>query len=363
MTERARIARFEVELDQKAGIQRYNGAPALTLWIESSLLGLVCGMQRMVGTERFNISMQAGGRESVEGDWEVITAAPTFEQGFASIAELAAACGWGRWTLLRLDREKKEACFRIENSWETIYQKKLGVTWGSSYMAGKFAGLCTKLFGVNCWAEQTEYATAGDAFDAFVVRPSEATIEAQMDDLLRSDQATRADLAVALERLRREVEERRATEHDLREKLALIKRQEEAISALSTPILKVWDSVLALPLIGVVDSQRAAAMMERVLDEIIETRSRYLILDLTGVEIIDTSTADHIIKIVRAVELLGARSVITGIRPAVAQTMTSLGVDLSKMETVRNLQEGIKRCIRWSSDAGEKKGGGSARGG
>jgi rsbT co-antagonist protein RsbR len=105
-----------------------------------------------------------------------------------------------------------------------------------------------------------------------------------------------------------------------------------------------------MPLIGIIDSERASGMIERVLQEIVETRSQYLIVDLTGVDVIDTSTADHLLKIVKSTELLGARCVITGIRPAVAQIMTSLGLDISRVVTLSDLQQGIKRCIQWSSE-------------
>lgn len=87
--------------------------------------------------------------------------------------------------------------------------------------------------------------------------------------------------------------------------------------------------------------------MQRLLDEIGNTHSRFALLDLTSVEIIDTYTADHLVKIVHAVELLGARAIITGIRSAVAQTMVSIGVDLSQILTLRNLQQGLKTCMRW----------------
>jgi rsbT co-antagonist protein RsbR len=307
-------------------------------------------MQRMVGTERFNLSLQSGGRDGIEDDWGVISSHPTFEEGFAALAEIAAAAGWGVWQLVSLDREKQEACFRIRNSWESGYQAGLGVAWGSSYLAGKLAGYCTRLFEVNCWAEQTAYAAAGDLYDEFVVRVSDQTLEARIEDLLRGDNATRADLAVALERLRCEVQERRQTEQDLREKIEVIRRQEEAIKALSTPILQVWHGVLAMPLIGVLDSRRAASMMERLLAEIVRTGSHHAILDLTGVDVVDTSTADHLLRVIRAVELLGARAIITGIGPAVAQTMTSLGIDLSALVTRSNLQEGLKLCVTQPPD-------------
>jgi len=98
---------------------------------------------------------------------------------------------------------------------------------------------------------------------------------------------------------------------------------------------------------GSLSSERAEILMDRLLAEIVSTRSRYALLDLTSVEIIDTNTADHLVKIVRAIELLGARAVITGIRSAVAQTIVSIGVDLSQILTLRNLQQGLAACIRW----------------
>ncbi|UQA64054.1 STAS domain-containing protein [Polyangium aurulentum] len=306
----------------------------------------MAGLHNMVGTERFNLCLQAGGREGVAEDWAFVSSHPSFEEGFQALAEQAALAGWGRWELVSLDREAKRAVFRVTNGWEALYQKARGIKLGSAFMAGKWAGFGERLFGVPCWAEQTACVVRGDAYDEFVVTPSSVSMEEQLASLMAEDKATSADLALALEKLRKEVEERARTEADLRDKLALIERQEAAIRALSNPIIEVWDGVLALPMIGVIDSQRASEMMVRLLGEIVRTGCRFAILDLTGVEVLDTSSADHVIKLVRAVELLGARAIITGIRPAVAQTIILLGVDLSSMTTVANLREGLKLAMR-----------------
>lgn len=131
------------------------------------------------------------------------------------------------------------------------------------------------------------------------------------------------------------------------EKTELITRLRVAVQELSTPILELWEDVLALPVIGVVDSRRSAEMMERLLDEIVHSQSRFVIIDLTGVEVIDTSTADHFMKLVKAVGLIGARCVLTGIRPAVAQTLVDLDVSFGQLETLRNLKHGLRHCLRW----------------
>jgi len=146
---------------------------------------------------------------------------------------------------------------------------------------------------------------------------------------------------------------------ELQDKLALITEQNElitrqqvALQELSTPILRLWDDVIALPIIGIVDTRRSAEIMEKLLSAIMREQARFVILDITGVEVVDTKTADHFIKVVKATQLLGARCVITGIRPAVAQTLVDIGVDLSAVRTLGNLMEGLKDCIRTSSEPG-----------
>jgi anti-anti-sigma regulatory factor len=140
----------------------------------------------------------------------------------------------------------------------------------------------------------------------------------------------------------------------LRQELTLKETQgrlEAAVSAMSTPIIQVWDGVLALPVIGSVDFERAGQMMEALLQAIVRTRSRFAVLDLTGVEAVDTATADHLLKIVRAVRMLGAQGIITGIRPAVAQTMISLGIELAGIATLNNLQEALRACMKETTPA------------
>jgi anti-anti-sigma regulatory factor len=133
---------------------------------------------------------------------------------------------------------------------------------------------------------------------------------------------------------------------DFEGQIELIRRQTIAIQELSTPVLQLWTDVLALPVIGMVDSRRAAEIMERLLSEIVTRKSRFVILDITGVEVVDTKTADHFIKLIRAASLLGTECIVTGIRPAVAQTLVELGVDLSAIATLRDLHAGLHHCLK-----------------
>lgn len=140
------------------------------------------------------------------------------------------------------------------------------------------------------------------------------------------------------------------TTSEIQDHIETIRRQQFAIRELSTPILQLWDNVLALPVIGTVDTRRSAEIMELLLAKITETQSLFVILDITGVEVVDTKTADHFIKVVKAAELLGTTCLLTGMRPAVAQTLVDIGVDLSAIRTLRNLKEGLKECRRLMED-------------
>ncbi|XXT14776.1 PAS domain S-box protein [Sorangium sp. So ce429] len=143
-----------------------------------------------------------------------------------------------------------------------------------------------------------------------------------------------------------DVSDTKRTEQELRTKLDLIQRQQQVIRDLSTPIIQVWDGVLTLPMIGVVDSQRTAEVMDTLLDAVVRTGARFAILDLTGVEMVDTKTASYLLDLVRAIRLLGAEGIVTGIRSNVAQTIVSLGIDLVNITTLSNLRAALQHCIR-----------------
>jgi rsbT co-antagonist protein RsbR len=134
-------------------------------------------------------------------------------------------------------------------------------------------------------------------------------------------------------------------EQELRAKLDLIQKQQQVIRSLATPIIRVWDDVLTMPMVGMVDSMRAADIMESLLQEVMSTRARFAIIDVTGVEAMDTATASHILKLMRALKLLGAEGILTGIQPGIAQTIVGLGVELTGIKTLGSLRDALKYCM------------------
>ena len=124
-----------------------------------------------------------------------------------------------------------------------------------------------------------------------------------------------------------------------------IQQQSKEIMELSTPVMQVWEGVVAAPLIGSLDSQRTQQFMERLLSRIVETNSPVALVDIMGVPMIDTQTAQHLIETISAVRLLGAQVVLTGVRPAIAQTLVHLGIDLSGILTRSSLSAGIQVAL------------------
>lgn len=121
----------------------------------------------------------------------------------------------------------------------------------------------------------------------------------------------------------------------------IIARQREEIVELSTPVVELWDGVLALPIIGTLDSRRTQEVMEALLEEIVRSQADVAILDITGVPTIDTLTAQHLLKTVAAARLMGAECIISGVRPQIAQTVVHLGIDLGDIVTRSTLASAL----------------------
>ena len=126
----------------------------------------------------------------------------------------------------------------------------------------------------------------------------------------------------------------------------VILRQQKELLELSTPVVRLWENILALPLIGTLDSARTQVVMQNLLEAIVQTRSDYAIIDITGVPVVDTLVAQHLLKTVAAARLMGADCLISGIRPQIAQTIIHLGVDLSDVTTKATLADAFDLALR-----------------
>jgi len=157
-----------------------------------------------------------------------------------------------------------------------------------------------------------------------------------------------------VESLQLEKERSAAYQRELEDKLATIDKQRAAIRELSTPVMEVWDGVLCLPVVGVIDTARSSEMTEALLRAVVAKNVACTIIDITGIEVMDTRTADHFIRMAKAVRLLGARCLLTGINPGIAQTIVHMGVDLAGIETHRTLRDALQHYVGIADDDGKR---------
>jgi rsbT co-antagonist protein RsbR len=230
-----------------------------------------------------------------------------------------------------MDRPKGE--FHMEVAWQSSYEASTHV----AMLGTSDVPVCHTLTGyASGWASAhmrkavvaVEHQCVGKGDD--VCTGELRLAEAWGPEADRWKKALTADLSIW-----------RELEHKSRE----LKRYQRTISELATPIIQVWDGVVVVPVIGVVDSKRSAEMMESVLERVARDGIACVIFDVTGVEVVDTYTASHIFKLATAAGLLGASFLMTGIRPEVARTLVQIGLDLTDLSTCRTLKEGLEKSF------------------
>jgi rsbT co-antagonist protein RsbR len=128
----------------------------------------------------------------------------------------------------------------------------------------------------------------------------------------------------------------------------LISRQQQELLELSTPVVKLWDGILALPIIGTLDSARTQVVMENLLQTVVSTNSKFAIIDITGVPTVDTLVAQHLLKTITAARLMGAECIISGVRPQIAQTIVHLGINLEDVTTRARLSDAFALALKMS---------------
>lgn len=155
-----------------------------------------------------------------------------------------------------------------------------------------------------------------------------------------------SSINVMLDSLKAMFNENRRQNAEIERSLATIHAQRDAIRALSTPVIEVWDDVLVLPLMGRVDPDRCRDVLEALLSAIARTRTKCAILDLTGVESVDQGAAEGLVQVARGARLLGADCIVTGFSPAIARTIVDLGIEFDDLQTRRNLKAGLRAAMK-----------------
>ena len=124
-----------------------------------------------------------------------------------------------------------------------------------------------------------------------------------------------------------------------------ITEQSRSLMAMSTPVTAIWDRILMLPIVGIIDSRRSQEIMTSMLEKIADTRSKVIILDISGVAVVDTAVANHLIKITKATSLMGCDCIVSGVSPAIARTIVELGIDVASIRTTATLRDALSQAF------------------
>lgn len=323
--------------DLSRGTLSLLGLPTVAFWLDPSLRNLLGPLIDEVGAPLYRLLTAYHASLGTDADHATIMAAGDFVAGFPAWAAVVAAGGWGRFTLLEYDPKTPRARVRVDHPWELELQRHLPPErrWGCPFAQGKLIGTFCHALAGTCWGDEI-FAADGHSVE-FELYSSGRTIVSELEALRQARAAESQQRVTALldERTRELGETRARLEH-------VVAEQEREIRRMSTPILQVAEGTLAVPVIGVVDAERAGEITELLLTSIVQRRTRFVVLDVTGVDDVDPSTAERFAQIVRAVRLLGARCVVCGIQARVAAQMVAAGIAPGGAECFADMQAALR---------------------
>ncbi|MCA9637979.1 MAG: XylR N-terminal domain-containing protein [Myxococcales bacterium] len=321
------------------------GEDRMLIFRQDALASLRQLLGDQLGDRRTRAILSQFGHRCGSGDYDTLSRAYDWETEMDRMSAGPALHTWEgivhvEPTFLEYDRGTGH--FHMRGIWRNSYEAEIhrdlhGLADAPvcHTLTGYASGWCSSFFGKPTVAIETKCAGMGAERCEFEIRRPEAW-GPEADPWKASLQPSEISLS-----------------RELEAKMAVIEQQEVAISELTTPVMEIWDDVLLLPVVGIVDTRRSMDIMNNLLESIERTKARCVIIDVTGVEVVDTKTADYLIKVMRAAGLLGSRCVLTGLSSAIAQTLVEVGADLSEVRTLRGIKEGLKDCLKFLRQLGQ----------
>jgi anti-anti-sigma regulatory factor/predicted hydrocarbon binding protein len=312
------------------------GKDRLLIFREEAFGTLRTMLMEQLGDELARVYLSKFGYRCGEGDYKALKSMFTWDSEHDELGAGPVMHMWEGIVHVELaglvfDRSKGE--FFTGVTWKNSYEAETHLmSLGKSdepvchTLTGYASGYCSAFMGLPMVAIELQCMGKGDAVCTAEIRRSDAW----GPEADRWKHALTADVSIWQE---------------LDNKSKELHRYQKTLSDLTTPIIQVWDGVVVVPVIGVVDSKRSAAMMEAVLARVTADAIRCVIFDVTGVEVVDTYTASHIFKLAAATRLLGASFILSGIRPEVARTLVQIGLELGSLTTCRSLKEGLEKSF------------------
>ena len=290
------------------------------------------GVLRVLLFERLGVEMTHSvlaqfGHRCGQGDYQALTTMFDWDTDDDRIASGPALHTWEGIVLAKAEHlryDRAEGTFHMRGTWENSYEAEIHREHiGESSqpvcftLAGYASGYASAFMGRPMLCVEEECAAAGAKVCRWEVRPADAW-DARADPYRRALASTGSTIQKELER---------------------------SLDRMSTPLLRVWDGVLAMPIIGTLDARRTATITAALLEEVLRSSARSVILDVTGVDTVDAATADALLRIVSAVELLGAQCHLSGMRSEVARALSASQIDLGGLRTFATIRQALRHCL------------------
>jgi rsbT co-antagonist protein RsbR len=323
------IAGLGFSWDVEQGKFLYENQDAVLFWINSAMKSFFDTIEEVSGEEVSNLVFETTGYRQgvVVGDYlrkikdfDVLEAANMITNTYAS-------AGWGRAEIKNLDYDTKTLVAHLRDSWEYKINLTQGKNKGTAFLAAHFAGVFSRLLGVNVWYEYEQAQLEGHEYSIVKYFPSDITATSNIHQLARKKESEQ------ILRLEEMVEKKTGELRDL-------------VKKLSSPIIPVFDGIVVVPLIGKYEEDRSEDLFINTLSNLPKHKANYLILDLTGLDKeVDHFTIDLIVKIGSAASLIGTKSILVGIPPNLAVEMVQSNITLSRYQVFQTLQHGIQYAL------------------
>ncbi|HWO96602.1 MAG TPA: STAS domain-containing protein [Bacillus sp. (in: firmicutes)] len=318
------VSDIQFKWDIEKGIFDFEGNDAVLFWISSAMKTFFDTIEEVSGDDAASVVLETTGYRQGSVVSEFFRNAHLSVQDAASIIPtLYASAGWGKITFQDICEEKRTAVVRVQDSWEYKINKAQGKKTHGSFLPGHFAGILTGIFGTNIWYEVKKSQIEGDEYCEYHYFPSTITVTNNIHDFARKKEAA-------------EIEKLECLVTDQTKELR------ELVKEISSPIIPVLEEIVVVPLLGKYDEARSEELIEKTLNNLPKYKARYLVLDLTALNIhISNYTIAFIEKLGSAASLIGTETILVGISPELGTAISESELNFSKFNCFQTLQHGI----------------------
>ncbi|WP_078411724.1 STAS domain-containing protein [Priestia abyssalis] len=318
------VSGIRFKWDMENGVFDFEGDDAVLFWISSAMKTFFDTIEEVSGDDAAGVVLETTGfrQGSVVSEF--------FSNSHLSVQEIAdlipiiyASAGWGKIRFQEICEENKTAVVYLQDSWEYKINKAQGKKTHGSFLPGHFAGILTGVFGTNVWYEVKKSQIEGDEYCEYHYFPSTITVTNNIHDLARRKESAE------IQKLESLVAERTKELRDL-------------VKEISSPIIPVLEEIVVVPLVGKYDETRSEELIEKTLNNLPVYKARYLLLDLTALDIhISNYTITFIEKLGSAASLIGTETILVGISPELGTAISESELNFSKFNCFQTLQHGI----------------------